>query len=185
MSAMATCMVTCGRGLDDFVWHEILEKIPGAVDLRHLGEGKLAFNICQAVCTTDSGLTLEQNCVADKGNLDNVGSIEAKGEYNVISTTSKELNSREEIIDKQEVTLNTVLKPPEICTEEEDQWLAAVSNIFKLKLVERVFTLLHCEDIGEFSSSRRHQCCVTMFISSLIPHNSLLTTFFLFLLSFP
>ncbi|XP_050733963.1 THUMP domain-containing protein 2-like isoform X3 [Eriocheir sinensis] len=145
---MATCMVTCGRGLGNFVWQEILEKIPGTVDLRHLSEGKVAFKICHAVGITDTALMQGQKCVGDGGNLDdNEESREAKKEHNITSPISKELVGTKEMTGEEHTALQKITEPPGIPTEEEDQWVAAISHIYKLRLVERVFTLLHCEDI--------------------------------------
>lgn len=160
---MATCMVTCGRGLGNFVWQEILEKIPGTVDLRHLSEGKVAFKICHAVGITDTALMQGQKCVGDGGNLDdNEESREAKKEHNITSPISKELVGTKEMTGEEHTALQRITEPPGIPTEEEDQWVAAISHIYKLRLVERVFTLLHCEDIGELSSSVRSKCQCTL-----------------------
>lgn len=148
---MASCMVTCGRGLDDFVRQEILEKIPGAVDLRHLGEGKLAFKVCQAVDTADTASAAGHLCADDKDSLDGKDTErkEKRREHSVTRTLSKKLTGTTDMIQEQEAASQRATEPSGTSGEEVDQWVAAVSHIFKLRLVERVFALLHCEDTGK------------------------------------
>lgn len=150
---MATCMVTCGRGLDTFVWQEILEKIPGSFDLQHLSEGKVSFKICHGVGNTDAALMQGHKCVGDDGNLDeDEESRETRKEHNIRSPLSKELLGTKEMAGEEQTTLQRITELSGIPHGEEDQWVSAISHIYKLRLVERVFTLLHCEDIGELSS---------------------------------
>lgn len=148
---MAVCMVTCGRGLGDFVWQEIVEKVPGASNLRHLDEGKLTFKVlCQAVHITSTNSAQGQKWNNDRGSLDDKeDSRVAREEYSVRNTVSKNFIVCKEVKEDQDAVPYRIIQPQEILSEDENQWDAAVSHIFKLKLVERVFLLLHCEVIGE------------------------------------
>lgn len=150
---MMACMVTYGRGLDNFVWQEILQKIPNASNLRHLGEGKIAFNICQAVNTINVTPVSQENVSEEKDAVRGIlneqeGIREEQGDT---SKGLKEIKDTKGALKEQNTTSKGNMVALGRNMEEENHWVAAFSYIFKLKLVERVFTLLHCEDIGESS----------------------------------
>ena len=137
-------MVTHGRGLDNFVWQEILQKVPNANNLRHLGEGKIAFRVVKTGPQRQENGSEESS--VDKGILHDEKNFKVEEEDT--HDGLKVVNTKDSLRE-QNTTSKEIMTSLKTSAEEENQWVAAVSYIFKLKLVERVFTLLHCEDIGK------------------------------------
>ncbi|XP_045127696.1 LOW QUALITY PROTEIN: uncharacterized protein LOC123514110 [Portunus trituberculatus] len=138
---MVECMVTYGRGLHHFVWKEILKKIPNVDNLRHLGEGKIAFTTSVQFGACPSQRNGDQKCGAVKDLLQ---------ETDLIDSTVKRddmMGSKVAQEHTKDASSEGIVGGLAINTEENSQWVSTVAHIFKLKLVERVFMLLHCEDI--------------------------------------
>uniref|UniRef100_A0A0P4WQF5 Ribosomal RNA large subunit methyltransferase K/L-like methyltransferase domain-containing protein n=1 Tax=Scylla olivacea TaxID=85551 RepID=A0A0P4WQF5_SCYOL len=159
---MADCMVTYGRGLDDFVWKEIVKKIPNAYNLRHLGEGKIAFSTVKSGARQSQG-NVGEECDAVKDLHQEIDLIDSRVKHDLIGNKIAQEHTcdafeKGDSIEIKELNANSegIMGPLAINTQENNHWVSAVSHIFKLKLVERVFTLLHCEDINARPSHQNH-----------------------------
>ncbi|XP_071512413.1 uncharacterized protein [Panulirus ornatus] len=120
LSKMSTTLfVTCGRGLSTSATQEIKEKIPYVYDIQSLGEGKLSFTINHIPCASwhesSFGCTNEDEKYIQKEFM---------------------LNDCNEAAEKD---IKFAKK------QKDTEYVNAIIPAYNLKLVERIFLLLHCE----------------------------------------
>nr|XP_045597277.1 uncharacterized protein LOC123757568 isoform X2 [Procambarus clarkii]XP_045597278.1 uncharacterized protein LOC123757568 isoform X2 [Procambarus clarkii] len=121
--------VTCGRGLGTFAAQEIREQVPNVCDIQSLGEGKLSFTINHATGGLQQNIKAredESNTEGEKATTDDCNKAGDRGKF------CSNVKSQE---------------------EEEADFVHITSPVFKLKMVERIFMLLHCEQINTAVSS--------------------------------
>ncbi|KAK3871291.1 hypothetical protein Pcinc_023556 [Petrolisthes cinctipes] len=151
----AELFVTCGRGVDLFAMKEINEKIPNVTNVKTLGEGKLAFTIRNIDLLESHGCKLTGRTATCVGN-------EAEGATDIGDKTTEEHSLPNNYLQKRTTCVTT--------KEEDFLYVSAVAPVFQLKLVERLFLLLYCEDVEDGSPGKLSNP------NDVATHSTILTT---------